>query len=157
MKSPLQLQVIRRLMSPLAVGVLLSTLVLSAAAQPLEVRRGDLVLRSSTVSSEQIASAAAARHGIEPASNRAVLNVVLMRGKEQQTVPAEVTASIRNLAGVRQSVDMREVRENERVSYIGTYEFLPREVVDVEIQARPLRPAKSRPLTLSYRERMWQR
>jgi hypothetical protein len=157
MRLRLQSRLPRQFIGQLIVAFLLSIVAVAAAAQPREVRRGDLVLRSSTVSSERIAAETASRHGIEPAPNRAVLNVVLMRGKNRQTIPAEVTASSRNLAGVRQKIDMREVRENERISYIGAYEFLPWEAIDIEIQAKPLRPAKSRPLALRYRERMWQR
>lgn len=50
---------------------------------------------------------------------------------------------------------MRAVRENGRVSYMGTYDVLPREVLDLEVRARPLQPPKSRELVLRYRERMW--
>jgi hypothetical protein len=157
MRPRLRFRLSCRFAELLIVAFLLSLVAAAAAAQPREVRRGDLVLRSSTASSERIDPETASRHGIDPAPNRAVLNVVLMRGKNRQTIPAEVTASSRNLAGVRRKIDMLEVRENERVSYIGTYEFLPREVVDINIRAKPLRPVKSRPLTLRYRERMWQR
>ena len=134
--------------------MLLASMAFAAAAQPREVGRGDLVLRSSTVASERIDPAAAARHGIEPSPTRAVLNVVLLRGPKRETIAAEVTASSRNLTGVRRQIDLKEVRENERVSYVGSYEFLPKEVIDFQITAKPLRPAKSRPLKLSYRERM---
>lgn len=137
-------------------AMLLAAIAFAAAAQPREVSRGDLVLRSSTVASELIDAATAARHGIEPAANRAVLNVVLLRGPKREPVAAEVTAFSRNLAGVRQEIGMKEVRENERVSYVGSYQFLPKEVLDFEITAKPLRPQEARPLTLSYRERMWQ-
>ena len=128
----------------------------AVAAQPREVSRGDLVLRSSTVASERIDPATASRHGIEPAPNRAVLNVVLLRGPKREAIAADVTALTRTLAGVRREIALKEVRENDRVSYVGSYEFLPKEVIDVEITARPLQPDQSRPLTLSYRERMWQ-
>lgn len=137
-------------------AMLLAAAAFAAEAQPREARRGDLVLRSSTVASERIDAATAARHGIRPAANRAVLNVVLLRGPKREPVAAEVTALARNLAGVRQKIEMREVRENRRVSYVGSYEFLPKEVLDIEITAKPLRPEEARPLTLSYRERMWQ-
>jgi hypothetical protein len=139
--------------SRFAVAVVLCSLAWSATAQPREARRGDLVLRSSTIASTQLNPATASRHGIQPAANQAVLDVVLLRGRQPRPIPAEVTASSRSRAGVRQEIAMREVRENDRVSYIGTYEFLPSEEVDLEIEARPLRPSQSRPLTLSYRDR----
>ncbi len=151
-----QLPLVGWLTSRFAHAMLLAGMAFAAAAQPHEVSRDDLVLRSSTVASERIDPAAAARHGIERSPTRAVLNVVLLRGPKRETIAAQVTASSRNLAGVRRQIDLKEVRENERVSYVGSYEFLPKEVIDFEITAKPLRPEQSRPLKLSYRERMGQ-
>lgn len=125
------------------------------AAQTQEVRSGDLTLRSSTVSSERIDPATAARHGIEPSPTTAVLNVVLLRGSAQEPVPAEVSATARSLAGVRQDIGMREVRENGRVSYVGSYDVLPRGVIDLEVKAKPRQEPKSPAMVLRYRERMW--
>ncbi len=138
-------------------GLLLATAAFCAVAQVHEARRGELVLRSSTVASDRINPATASKHGIEPFPTRGVLNVTVLRGRNGKTVPAEVAASSINLAGVRQDIEMREVRAGDRVSYVGSYDFLPREVIDFEITARPLWPANSRPLTLKYRDRMWAR
>lgn len=151
-----QLPLLGWLASRFVLAMLLAGMALAAAAQPREVSRGDLVLRSSAVASERIDPAAAARHGIEPSPTRAVLDVVLLRGPQRETIAAQITASSRNLAGVRRQIDLKEVRENERVSYVGSYEFLPKEAIEIEITATPLRPEQSRPLKLSYRERMGQ-
>lgn len=141
-------------------GSILAAAVLLAAAQPSmaqshEVRRGDFTLRSSTVSSERIDPATAARHGIEPSAGTAVLNVVLLQGNARETVPAEVSATARSLSGVRQEIGLREVRENGRVTYLGSYDVLPREVVDLEVKAKPLQADKPQTLVLRWRERMW--
>lgn len=141
-------------------GSILAAAVLLAAAQPSlaqshEVRRGDFKLRSSTVSSERIDPATAARHGIEPSAGTAVLNVVLLRGSARETVAAEVSATARSLSGVRQEIGLREVRENGRVSYLGSYDVLPREVVDLEVKAKPLQAQEPPTLVLRWRERMW--
>lgn len=128
-----------------------------AHAQAHEARRGELVLRSSTVASDRIDPATAAKHGIEPASDRGVLNVVLLRRGDtgERTLPASVSVSMQNLAGVRQDVPMWEVRENGWVSYIGSYSFLPREVVDFEVRASPAGGGPT--LSVKFRERMWKR
>ena len=129
----------------------------SSQAQVHETRQGDHVLRSSTVASDSIDPATAARHKIEPAASRAVLNVlVLSRGGAADTPgTAAVTATMRNLAGVRRDIGLREVSENGRVSYVGSYEFLPREVIDFQITALPAGVQPDRMLKLNYRERMW--
>lgn len=140
--------------SILAAAVLLAT-AQSSLAQSHEVRRGDFTLRSSTVSSERIDPATAARHGIEPSPKTAVLNVVILRGNKGETVPAEVSATARSLAGVRQEIGLREVRENGRVSYLGSYHVLPREVMDLEVKAKPLPAGEAPTLVLRWRDRMW--
>ena len=70
-------------------------------------------------------------------------------------IPAQVQAEAWSLSGVRQEIAMREVREDGRVSYVGTYDFLPREVIDFLITATPLDRPAAQPLALAYRDRMW--
>jgi hydrogenase maturation factor len=152
-----------RLKPRLGGPVLVSAIALStaslAAAQAHEVRQGPYVLRSTTVASDRIDADTAKRHGIQPSPGRAVLNVVLLKNVQQEgqtTVPAQVKAISRNLAGVRNEIELQEVRENGRVSYLGSYEFLPREVFDFHVTAQP--EGKGEPtLSLAYRERMWSR
>lgn len=143
----------------LVVGLLLSALALGASAQSQEIQRGNVVLRSSTLASDRIDPGTARLHGIEPSPTRAVLNVVLLRAGKgvRETLLGKVSASTRNLAGVQNDIEMREVRENDRISYIGTYPFAPREVLDFEVTARPEGAGDAEPLTLRYRERMWAR
>ncbi len=129
----------------------------SSQAQVHETRQGDHLLRSSTVASDRIDPATARQHGIEPAASRAVLNVLVLRreGAADTPVAAAVTASMQNLAGVRRDISLREVSENGRVSYVGSYEFLPREVIDFDITALPEGAQPDGMLKLGYRERMW--
>lgn len=126
-------------------------------AQVHENRQGGYVLRSSVVASQDIDAVTAARHGIEPTTSRAVLNVLVIRrgGAADTPVAAAVTASMQNLAGVRRDISLREVSENGRVSYVGSYEFLPREVIDFQITALPDGALPDGMLKLRYRERMW--
>lgn len=153
-----------RMKPRLARSALVAALALAAsglvAAQVHEVRQGQYLLRSTTVASDRIDPDTARRHGIEPSSGRAVLNVVLLKHVGQQgeaTVPAQVEAVSRNLAGVRHEIELREVRENGRVSYVGSYEFLPREVFDFQVKALPKGTQDAPELALEYRERMWAR
>lgn len=140
-------------------GCLLSAVAAGVSAQSHEVERGGVVLRSSSVASDRIDATTARLHGIEPSPDRAVLNVVLLTTQPNNppTLPAQVSASSINMAGVRNVIEMREVRENDRVSYMGSYAFAPREVLDFEVTALPTGTDQRAPLTLRYRERMWTR
>lgn len=124
-------------------------------AQAHEVRQGPYVLRSSAVATQHFDAATARNHGIEPAPNRAVLNVTVLqeRGGVPHNARGEVSATASDLAGRKRAITMRPVSGNDRVSYIGAFEFLPREVLRMEIVATP--EGSGRSLTLSYEERMW--
>lgn len=143
----------------LVAGLLLCAAAASVWAQSHEVERGGVVLRSSTVASDRISPEAARSYGIDQSSDRAILNVVLLTTQAgiPATLPALVWASTRSLTGEQRVIEMREVRENDRVSYMGTYAFEPREVIDFEVTAQPTGATPQEPLTLRYRERMWAR
>ena len=127
------------LLPRLIAALALAACAASSQAQVHEIRQGDHLLRSSTVTSNSIDPATAERHGIKPAANRAVLNVLVLRrsGAVDTPVTAAVTAFMQDLAGVRQDISLRKVSENGRVSYMGTYDFLPREVIDFKVTALP--------------------
>ncbi len=147
----------RRLQRPLrlVVALALASACIAAQAQAHEQRQGSYLLRSSTVASLTFNAATAKAHGIEPAPTRAVLNVVVLheQGGRLRTVHADVHASTSDLTGVRRDIELHEVVQNNHVSYIGGYDFAPREVLDFHVVAQPA-GAKT-PLSLNYRDRMW--
>ena len=134
-----------------------ATVPVISLAQAHEITQGGYTLRSSTVSSSNVDPATAQRHGIEPSPNRGLLNVVVSRkrGKGSQTVHADVHASVSGLTGKSREVPMKEVEENGFVSYMGSYEFAPREVLDYRVTARP--GGRDPKLELKYRDRVWKR
>jgi hypothetical protein len=130
----------------------------AAQAQSHSTESGSYLLRSTTVASEQIDAEAAQRHGVVPARDRAVVNVVLLRrdgAGAYTTVPARVTVSMHTMSSYSSNIEMSEVRENGGISYLGSYEFLPRQMINFEVLAAPTEDAQQQPLTLDYRERMW--
>lgn len=129
----------------------------SSQAQVHETRQGDHLLRSSTVASDLLDPVTAQQNGIEPVVSRAVLNVLVLKRSGAADIPvrATVTASMQDLAGMRSDIRLREVTDNGQVSYLGTYDFLPREVIDFEITALPEGGQPGSMLKLSYRARMW--
>lgn len=125
-----------------------------AWAQAHESAVGGWVLRSSSVVSLHLAPETARKHGIERAENRAVLNVtVLQRNAGSPTAQATVKAHRRDLAGVEQKIAMREIQEGNRVSYLGSYTFVPGEVLRFHIEALP-RGHTDALLVLDYEDRM---
>jgi hypothetical protein len=138
------------------VSSLLALAATTLAAQPHESHDNGYTLRSSTVRSTTLDPATAKAHGITPAADRAVLNVVVQRQDGPaigNNVPAQVHATARNLTGLDREIPLRAATApNGETSYVGTYDFASREVLDFRIRARPL-DADTR-LELRYRERM---
>lgn len=126
-----------------------------AFAQSHQMRQGDFTLRSDTVPSTAIAPGPAERNGIEQGRRQAILNVVVLRGhgRGRRPVSADVQAHARDLAGMRRAIAMHASKTaNGDVSYVGTYSYAPREVLDMVVTATP--DGSSRPLSLTYRARM---
>jgi hypothetical protein len=126
----------------------------SALGQQHAVRHADLEMHSTVVNSQSISAETAREHGIAPAHNVGVLNVVVLREIDgvQWPIRAAVSATRTTLSGVQRDIDLRPVEAEGRVSYLGSFEFVPREVLDFKVTAR-INPA-SPLLQLSYRERM---
>lgn len=126
-------------------------------AQPHTEAAGGYVLRASTVSTQNLPPRVLEQHGIPTDPHTAVLNVVVQHsdGNRSRNVRADVVAHARNLYGVKTEVDMREVVENGFVSYQGVYKFLPREVLDFHVTARP--EASGQTLSLTFRDRLGRR
>lgn len=137
--------------------VILPLLASPAAAQPHQTSIDGVTLQSSVVASTAIAESTAAAHGITRSPLDGVLNVVVTRrdGDVRETLPAEVSAQIRDLAGISHSVDLQPVRNGDRLSYVAGFRHEPGEVLDFEITARA--SGIDKPLVLRFRERMFQR
>lgn len=126
----------------------------AAQAQPHIAQEGAFTLRSSVVSSESIAEETAREHGIAPGPQTAVLNVLVLKEVDgtQMPVAANVSVTRTTLAGVRRDIALKEVKAEGRVSYLGSFDIVPSEVLDISVTARV--DPSSPELRLSYRERM---
>lgn len=128
-----------------------------AWGQAHEKHEGNYVLRASTVSAEALPEPMRRAHGIPSGPGKAVLNVTVQRqlGSETRNVPARVEVTAQNLMGVTTSVDLRQVSANGMVSYLGVYDFLPREVLNFRIRAWPQGADSS--IELSFTDRLGRR
>jgi hypothetical protein len=100
-------------------ATLLFALALPAAAGSIRV--GDLRVHFNALPSTELTPEVARQYGITRSANRALLNVSVRRGEPgaDVAVPAKVLAVATNLAGQRNGVEMREVRDGEALYYLG--------------------------------------
>ncbi|HUG20987.1 DUF4426 domain-containing protein [Piscinibacter sp.] len=128
-----------------------------AAAQPHVAESGDYVLRASTVSTHNLPQQMLEKHGIAADPRKAVLNVTVHRkgAAAGPNLAAQVTAQARNVGGIETAVTMRKVVADGFVTYLGVYDFLPREVLDFRVTARP--EGSTETLELEFRDRLGRR
>jgi hypothetical protein len=123
-----------------------------AFAQPHELTEGGYVLRSSAVPSVALAPAIAQSHGVVPRAGTGVLDVSVYRSGSAawNPLPAQVQASVTDLTGVKQAIEMKAARTDGYVSYYGTFGYLPDQELEFVITARP--QGSGRELTLRYQD-----
>jgi hypothetical protein len=126
----------RTLPRPLAGAVLFTVLTLAGcdsepvpraatpvtAPQEATVQAGDTTIRASVVQTSALNDAVARQYGIERDDEIVMLLVGLRRGPAaaDTSVAATVTATVTDLRGQKQVVEMRELRSGELVDYVGT-------------------------------------
>jgi hypothetical protein len=116
-------------------AALLASLLAFAAHAESSVERGDYVVHYSAVPSIAIAPEVARQYAITRSANRALLNIaVLHRG---QAATAKISGSATNLAGQRQQLALREVREGEAIYYLAEPGTADHETLAFELQVLP--------------------
>lgn len=124
-----------------------------AWGQPHVKEDGAYLLRASTVSAQALPEEMRREHGIPLDPGKAVLNVTVQKKADGRTynVPARLEVAAHNLMGVPTGVNVRSVTANGMVSYLGVYDFLPREVLNFRILAWPEGADSSIELTFTDR------
>jgi hypothetical protein len=105
--------------------------------------------------STQLTPQIATRYGITRSSNRALLNVSVMKGPRAATavaVPARIEATAINPAGQRQALNLREVRDRGAIYYLGDARIDERDVLVFELVVTPEGGA---PISARYRQEFW--
>lgn len=96
-----------------------------AAAAPQEEATlviGDTAVRATVLQTSLLGEMVAGKYGITRADNRVMVLVGLRRGESMQetSVRARITATVTDLRGQRQAIELRELHSGELVDYVGT-------------------------------------
>jgi hypothetical protein len=115
-------------------AALLFALSLPAGANSMRV--GDLYVYYNALPSTQLTPEIARQYGVTRSANRALLNVSVRRGEPgaDVAVPATVRAVATNLAGQRNTVAMREVRDGEALYYLGEARVSGQDTLTFELE-----------------------
>jgi hypothetical protein len=105
--------------------------------------------------STQLTPDIASRYGITRSSNRALLNVSVMKGPratEAVAVTARIEATAINAAGQRQALNLREVRDRGAIYYLGEARIDERDELVFELVVTP---EGGTPINARYRQEFW--
>jgi hypothetical protein len=119
---------------------LLLAFILSAplAAQQAETF-GPYEAHYSAINTSQLSPTVARAYGIQRSSNQAMLNIAVLRtgDPEDEPVSATVTAQTVNLTGQRREIELREIRDQGAIYYIGTFRITNEERMTFRISVQP--------------------
>lgn len=124
-----------------------------AWAEKQTAAAGNLELHAEAVPSRTLTPEAAANYRVEPAPDRGVLLVTVLKRERASTatVPAQVYAGAMSRRGYVISIPLREVRAEKSVYYVGEFRLtLPDELrflVNANVLGTPLKAEFSRSFT----------
>lgn len=120
----------------------------SGASAQNSLTRGDYVVHYNAIPSTTIAPEVARQYAITRSANRALLNVAVLR--QGRPVAAKLTGSATNLAGQRQDLAVREVREGEAIYYLAEPRVGDHETLAFEIDVLP--EGAQEPIVIRFRQ-----
>ena len=117
---------------------------LAFAAMPLQaeqfVRAGRFEIHYNAFHADAVPAEVAAAHGIARSRNRALVNVTVLSPQASgiaQAAEAAVSGSVANLAGQRQALEFRAVREADAVYYLAEFPIAGEDRYRFTLSVRP--------------------
>lgn len=101
---------------------------------------GDYVVHFNAINTDQLTPEIARQYGIVRSSNRAMLNVSILRKEAGTTgvpVSGQVVASAVNLTGQLKALELREIREESAIYYIAEFAVTNEETLTFTIDVTP--------------------
>lgn len=130
-----------------AAWLLLSACAAAAHAESFATH-GEYTVHYNALPSTQIAPEVARQYAITRSANRALLNVAVRRG--EAAVAARITGAATNLAGQRQELALREVREGEAIYYLAEPRTANQDTLAFELAVVP--DGTTAPIVIRFRQ-----
>lgn len=109
-------------------------------AQPAEASSADIgnhVVHFSAQTTDQLPQEVVRAYQIQRSPERAMLNVSILRKSDNTSVSADVAVKTRNLTQQLKNVEMRQIKEQDAIYYIGETKVANRETLIFEITVKP--------------------
>ncbi len=124
----------------ICLALLLACLPSGPASAQASAEQAGFVLYANALPTLDLTPQVALASGITRSRNRALLNIALRRrldGGGDEAIAADVVASATNLAGQRQLLTLRAVREPGAIYYLAEPRIADEDTLEFEVEARP--------------------
>lgn len=125
----------------LAVATLTPAMPAIADGDPRSLRAGEFTVHYNAVPSTALGADMARRYELTRSGTRGLLNVAVLRqaddAGEAHAVPARITAQARSLLGQVQTIELRELRDQDAIYYIGQFRIRGEERLRFDLVVRP--------------------
>lgn len=112
---------------------------------------GDVLVRYSAISTDQLVAEVARRYGIERSPRNGLVNIAIERKSgdaEPALIAATVSGSVAELTGRPQPIHFRETREEGAIDYLGEFAIGAGGTYVFTIQVTP--PGRAQPYTVRF-------
>lgn len=82
---------------------------------------GNIVVRYSAISTDQLFADSARRYGIERSPRNGLVNIAIERKQSGELIAAAVSGSVADLTGHGEPIRFRETREEGAIDYLGEF------------------------------------
>jgi len=113
-----------------------SALALPAAAQQMK-QLGDYEVHYNTLNTNQLSPEIASAYGIQRAGTQAMLNITILDRDSRDALEAEISAIATNLTGQRRDIELRQVKDQGAIYYIGQFRIHDEESLNFRLQVDP--------------------
>jgi hypothetical protein len=134
-----------------AMMLLLVAFAAAPAVAQNSLRVDEFVLHWSAIPTTTLTPEIAKQAGVTRSANRLLVNVAVRRGEPgaDTAAPARVAIAMTNLAGQRELLAVREVREGDAIYYLAEATIAGEDRLTFEIEALP---AGGRPMRATFRQ-----
>jgi hypothetical protein len=136
----------------------LAVLLPGAAPAEQSVAFGDYTVHYNALATDVLRPEVAQRYGIARSKNQALLNVAVLKnvaGTAAQPVTARVEAHARNLSNQLTAMEMREVRDQGAIYYLGVARVSDNDTITFTVDVTP--EGQGQPTRVEFRQQFFTR
>ncbi|MFB9066941.1 DUF4426 domain-containing protein [Pseudofulvimonas gallinarii] len=117
-------------------------------------RDGEYIVHYNVIPTTALDASVARGYGITRSGTLALINVAVLRQVEGEAQPravaARVEAQVRSLTGQRNTIQMRELRDQDAIYYIGEFRIRGEENLRFELEVTPDGARRSIPVRFEH-------